>query len=115
MAAAKESELGELHNAVARVMRNALTATEKQQEAYDVKVQIATDAQDPELMPEFVPEVNPALLSVITRFLDSNKITCVPEAGNVMGELEKQLAAKKERRAARKAVGNVVQLHEGEE
>jgi hypothetical protein len=45
-------------------------------------------------------------LSVIARFLDSNKITCVPEAGNTMGDLERKLEAKKARRAL-KVVGGI--------
>jgi hypothetical protein len=52
-------------------------------------------------------ELNPALLSVMVRFLDSNKVTCAPEAGNSMGELEQRLAEKAKKR---RSVGNVVHL-----
>lgn len=98
MAAAKESELGDLHNKVAKVMGSALDTISKQQIVYEQAITRAIENEDPELMPASEPNVNPALLSVITRFLDSNKITCVPEAGNTMGELERKLKEKKERK-----------------
>lgn len=108
MAAATESKLGELHNKVATVMGTALDQLHSQQIAYDIAVQKATEEQDPELMPVSEPNLNPALLSVIERFLTNNKITCVPEAGNAMGDLERRLAEKKERKANRlKVVGGV--------
>lgn len=100
MSAATESKLGELHNKIATVMGTALDQLALQQSAYDTAMAKAVEEQNPELAPAAEPNLNPALLSVIARFLDSNKITCVPEAGNTMGELEKKLAAKKARKLA---------------
>lgn len=99
---ATEGTLGTLHNKVAEVMISALDAIEKAQEAYS--------EMDTEVIAEHgikEPELNPALLSVMVRFLDANKITCAPEIGNTMGELEQRLADKSKKR---RAVGNVVHL-----
>lgn len=82
---ATEGRLGDLHNKIAEVMISALD-------------NIASDDE---------AELNPALLSVMVRFLDSNKVTCAPEAGNSMGELEQRLAEKAKKR---RSVGNVVHL-----
>jgi hypothetical protein len=82
MTKATESQLGSLHAKIAEVMTNAL---------------------------DNIPEgtrPNPALLSVIVRFLDANKITCAPEAGNEMGELEQKLAEKRSKRRLR-VVGGI--------
>lgn len=99
---ATEGTLGDLHNKVAGVMIRALDISEKAQEVYE--------AMDIEVIAEKgikEPELNPALLSVVVRFLDANKITCAPEAGNEMGALEQRLADKAKKR---RAVGNVVHL-----
>ncbi|QPC44926.1 hypothetical protein HW532_20835 [Kaustia mangrovi] len=93
---AKEGTLGDLHNRVAEVMIGALDQIKAQQEA--------SDPGNEDMPP---PEPNSALLSVMVRFLNDNKITCAPENGNQMSELEKKLAEKK-----RKRVGNVVHLHD---
>ena len=106
MAAAKESTLGELHNKMAQVMGTALDHVAMQQQAYTIGMNKAIEEENPELAPAAEPNINPALLSVIARFLDSNKITCVPEAGNTMGELERKLEAKRKRREL-KVVGGV--------
>jgi hypothetical protein len=91
---------------MAQVMGNALDHVSQQQEAYGIAMALAIENADPEMAPAAEPNLNPALLSVIARFLDSNKITCVPEIGNAMGELERKLALKKERRAL-KVVGGL--------
>ena len=83
---ATEGVLGDLHNKVAEVMIHALDHIEKAQEVYD-----ATDVETLAAQGRKEPELNPALLSVMVRFLDANKITCAPEAGNTMSELEKKL------------------------
>lgn len=91
---AKEGRLGDLHNKVAEVMIRALD-----------NIEAAQDAFDPNAEDAILPEVNSSLLSVMVKFLDSNKITCTPEAGNQMSELEQKLAEKK-----RKRVGNVTHM-----
>lgn len=100
---ASETKLGTLHDKIATVMTKALDQLEQSQERYETLV--GTDNE-----PDLAPEVNPALLSVMVRFLDANKITCAPEAGNAMGELERKLEAKKQKRR----VGNVTHLFEDE-
>jgi hypothetical protein len=83
-------------------MISALDTIEKAQEVFE--------ATDVEVLAEKgikQPELNPALLSVMVRFLDANKVTCAPEAGNSMGELEQRLADKAKKR---RSVGNVVHL-----
>lgn len=110
--AATETALGTLHAKVAQVMTNALDQITVQQAAYELAVNEAIESGNSEAIPVSAPEANPALLSVAVRFLDANKITCVPEAGNIMGELEQRLAKKKERKL--KAVGNVVQMYDEE-
>ena len=97
---ATEEALGDLHNKVAKVMTNALDKVITAQEN-------PVTGEDGE--PVEVP-VNPALLSVVTKFLAENKITCAPQEGNAMSDLEKKLAAKKQTR--RKVVGNVVHLEQ---
>ncbi|OSI20083.1 hypothetical protein BST65_35235 [Bradyrhizobium canariense] len=83
-------------------MISALDTIEKSQHAYELMdAEVIADKGIKE------PEINPALLSVMVRFLDANKVTCAPEAGNTMGELEQRLADKAKRR---RSVGNVVHL-----
>ncbi len=99
---ATEGVLGDLHNKVAQVMISALDTIEKAQEAYlDMDAEVISEKGIKE------PDMNPALLSVMVRFLDANKITCAPEAGNTMSELEQRLADKSKKR---RVVGNVVHM-----
>lgn len=103
---ATEGQLGDLHNKVAEVMIRALSHVEKAQEAYDeMTVDSIVDTG------AMAPELNPALLSVMVRFLDANKITCAPEAGNTMSDLERKLQEKTKKR---RVVGNVVHLSDDE-
>lgn len=97
---ATEEALGDLHNKVAKVMSNALDKVIEKQETPD------RDSDGNELD----APVNPALLSVVTKFLAENKITCAPREGNAMSDLEKKLDAKRQGR--RKVVGNVVHLEQ---
>lgn len=99
---ASEDTLGDLHTKVAKVMISALDHIEKAQEVYE-----ATDVEVLAEQGRKEPELNPALLSVMVRFLDANKITCAPAAGNTMGEFERRLEQK---RQSRRQVGNVVHL-----
>lgn len=101
--AASEGALGELHNRVANVMKGALDVYDAAQRDYLDKVDTG-DTQD-----VIVPEVNASLLSVITKFLSDNSITCVPEESDAVTGLAASL---KEKRAKRKSVTNVVHLHE---
>lgn len=98
--AATEEALGSLHSKVAKVMSNALAVFEKSQENF-------LDAPTEEQIAP--PEVNASLLSVITKFLNDNKITCVPEESAELSELAERLKNKRRMR-----VGNVVHLHDTE-
>lgn len=89
--AATEAALGELHAKVAKVMADALTVYDIAQERYN-----AADSEDIE-----APVLNPALLSVMTKFLSDNKITCVPEESAGMSELEEKLKRRREKRSER--------------
>jgi len=97
--AATEEVLGELHGKVATVMTGALATIEKAQDAY-LKAESPTGA---------APEVSAPLLGVITKFLNDNKITCVPAESTDMSDLAKRLANK------RKSVGNVVHAFKADE
>lgn len=97
---ATEDVLGDLHCKVAEVMLNALDMIEKAQQVYeDTDTEVLSEKGIEQ------PELNPALLSVMVRFLDANKITCAPSVGNTMGELEQKLAAKAK---TRRQIGGVV-------
>lgn len=101
---ATESQLGDLHNKVAQVMVNALDVVERAQDVY-------LDAPVDSLVDAVRPEVPATLLSVITKFLSDNKITCVPEEASTGNALQGKLDGM---RARRKQVGNVVHMTEPE-
>ena len=97
--AARESQLGALHEKVATVMVRILDQVAVAQDKFDDMV------QNPDLQDLVLPEVSPAMLGAMTKFLSDNKITCVPEESEQMSELARTLAAK---RTKRRAIGNVV-------
>lgn len=101
---ATEKELAELHNKVARQLARQL-------ENADMALMLLHDHRDecPEPVIEFLEKcsiASPALLTIAAKFLKDNDITCLVEDSKEMSDLEKRLAAKKER----KAVGNVLPL-----
>lgn len=112
--AATEDDLGKLHNKIAKVMTSALTQIEAAQEQFD-KLELELDAgdvSDPEAVAEVLklrPDVSPALLSAMTKFLADNHITCNDAEGATSG-LKDALNGKRKRSAtgARIGVGNVV-------
>lgn len=103
--AASETALGELHGKVAKVMANALTTVEIAQDMFidDPKAFKDDDGRIKDL-----PVVSAPLLTVITKFLADNKISCVPEESSAVSELEQRLKAKRRR------IGNVVHLSDDE-
>lgn len=103
--AASENLLGTLHNKVATVMVGILDTTEKAIEAYKEASETA-DAETLATMQR--PELSPAMLSAMTKFLSDNNITCNPEEDSAQSELEQRLASKRRR----KAVGNVVPIRD---
>ena len=96
--AASENELGTLHSKVAKVMTKALDNFVAAQDNFDPSVEGA-----------ILPEVNASLMSVITKFLNDNKITATPEDSKEMSELATTLANKRQR-SKRRQVGNVVHM-----
>lgn len=101
---ATEGALGDLHSKVAEVMTNALRNIETAQMNWANTP--VTDSDDELVMPHDPPEVNPALLSVMVRFLDSNKITCTTADSGALSDLERQLEEKRKRRGL-KVVGGI--------
>ncbi|AGC35978.1 terminase small subunit [Rhizobium phage RHEph08] len=97
--AANEATLGTLHTKVANVMIGILDTTEKAIAAYE---EVAETADAEQLATMVKPELSPAMLSAMTKFLSDNKITCNAEEGSKTSALEQRLASKKRR------VGNVV-------
>lgn len=57
-----------------------------------------------------MPEVSAPLLSVATKFLADNKITCVPEESAALTNLEETFKAKRERKLKKLSVDNVIPL-----
>lgn len=94
--ASTEEELGTLHAKVARVMVKALDGIEKAQNDFENGVI------------EVPIEPSAPLLGVITKFLNDNKISCVPSDSETLSDLEQRLQKKRQKRA----VGNVVHLHD---
>lgn len=95
--AASEEVLGTLHQKVAKAMINVIDYVEKGQETFDQMGEPADLVR---------PELSPAMLSAMTKFLADNNITANPAEETQTSELEKRLAAK------RKRVGNVVPIRE---
>ncbi|MCY1708353.1 hypothetical protein [Pannonibacter sp. SL95] len=93
---AKVGRIGDLHNKITEIMLTALEQIELAQAAYD-------PADENAIVP---PEVPAPLLSVMVKFVKDNNVTCAPEEGNTMSELQTALEAKRAKRKAR--VGNVV-------
>lgn len=99
--AAKEEVLGELHTKVAKIMVHALDQLDVAQDKFDEAIADGTAIED--ALP-IRPDIPPALLSVMTKFLADNKITCNPAEENTTGALADRLSKKR----VRKSVGNVV-------
>lgn len=102
--AADEALLGQLHNKVATVMVGILSTTETAIEAYE---KVAEHADAETLATMVKPELSPAMLSAMTKFLSDNKITCNVADSEKQSELAERLAQKRKR----KSVGNIVPLH----
>lgn len=106
---ATEKELNELHKKVARQLANQL-------ENADIALGLLHEHRGelPENVADFLEKcsiASPALLTIAAKFLKDNDITCQVEDSKEMSDLEKRLAAKKER----KAVGNVLPIHSEDE
>lgn len=95
---ATEAELGDLHAKAARVMSKVLISYEKAQDEF---LRLIEGGMSPEQLLEF-PEIPPAMLSVIIKFLNDNKITAEPEGKTETSELAIQLANRQQRREQRR-------------
>lgn len=85
--------LGELHGRLAKAMLAGLRKSDR------AEVLLAKYQEElPEDVVEFLEdlmEVNPALLTAVTKFLKDNAITCAVEDNEELTELERQLAERK--------------------
>lgn len=100
--AASEETLGTLHNRVAKVMLNYVDVVDKAQEDY-----LKNEAEDVGPM----PELSAPMMAVMTKFLNDNKITCVPAESDTVNDLANELAEKRAaRRNRRTGTGNVLEF-----
>jgi hypothetical protein len=98
---AAEAELGTLHAKIAKVMVGVLDNYASAQKAFEELLAQGIDAESVLAM----PEISPAMLSVITKFLSDNSITAAPEDSKDANELKEKLDTT---RANRRAGRNVV-------
>lgn len=80
---ASESQVAATHSRVTRVINKVLEIYEERLEAYS------------ESEAELFVEPSPAFLTVATRFLKDNQITCAPEDNEEVSELQKRLNEKR--------------------
>lgn len=95
---ATEKRLGELHAKVAEVLIDALEGEE---------LPGYTDPETDEVIEPKKIAPSAAIIAAATKFLKDNEITCQPSENNALGELEKKMAERRQRRAA-----NVVDFDE---
>lgn len=98
MAAADEGTLGALHTKVAEVLIDALDG----QTLPEITDEDGTVIQEETKMP-----VSAAHITAAIQFLKNNNITCAPSQDNALGELERKMKERQEKRAKRRD-GNVV-------
>jgi hypothetical protein len=92
--AADEVALGELHNAVAKVLTKAL-------EGQELPGYFDEDKQE-EVDGGFIPP-SAAIIAAATKFLKDNNITCTPSKDNALGDLEDAMKRRQAKRQANKA------------
>ena len=95
--AASEELLGQLHQKVAKAMIRAVEYVEKGQDEY---AELGSPAE------AIRPELTPAMLSAMTKFLSDNSITANPAEEANTSKLGEMLRKKKLR------VGNVVPIRD---
>ncbi len=86
--AASEDKLGALHEAVTRALIEGVTPT----------VIPGVEGEADVVLPP-----SAAMLAAAAKFLKDNSISCAPSEDNEMGELQRRLEEKNDRRTARKA------------
>ena len=111
--AATEDELGALHAKVAKVMSRAIDQIDRAQDMFDVQMGAFEQLPDEDkvIAPIEPPTLSAPLMSVMTKFLADNNVTCAPADSQGLTGLEQALANKKKR----KSVGNIVSMTEYDE
>jgi hypothetical protein len=102
---ADEGTLGALHNKVAEVLSVALDG----QQLPDY-----IDPETEELVKGTKLQPQAATITAAIQFLKNNNITCAPSENNAIGELERKMKARQDKRANR-AGANVVDFEEARE
>lgn len=93
--AAPEKRLGELHEKVAEVLIVALDGEE-------LPGWVEENAEGEEvIVPARRMLPSAAIIAAATKFLKDNEITCAPSEDNTLGQLQKQVEEKRNRRADR--------------
>lgn len=90
--AASESELGNLHDKVARTLSKMLDGQ---------KMPDYIDPETGEAVEGNVLEPSAAVITASIQFLKNNNITCTPSKDNGLGELEQKMRERQEKRANR--------------
>jgi len=84
---ASESQVAEAHSRVTKVINKVLKIYEERLEEYEAGGST-----------EIFVEPSPAFITVATRFLKDNQITCAPEDSEEVSELQARLAKKRDRK-----------------
>lgn len=107
MTKASDKLLGELHGKLATSMMNALQESDEAQILLDIYAE-----ELPQEVADFLEKkssASPSLLTAITKFLKDNNVTCSIEDSEEVNELAERL----NRKARKKAIGNVIPFDEG--
>jgi len=97
---ATEQAVAETHGRITKVLNHVLKIYEQKLEEYE---------NDPEGV--FL-EPSPAMLTVASRFVKDNNITCQVEESQEMGDLQKRLEAKRKRGKVLASVSPIQQHNE---
>lgn len=101
MSKASEQALSELHGKLADTLSAALETSDKAQHLLN-KYE-ASDKDIPFDIINFLRslrEVNPTMLTVVTKFLKDNNISCDGQSDDALEDLEAQLKSKRKTKAA---------------
>lgn len=88
--AANEKTLGNLHDKVARVLSDALDGDELPEVIDDETGEVIAPAK------RLAPSA--AIIAAATKFLKDNNITCVPTEDNALGELQRKMEERRNKR-----------------
>lgn len=88
--AANEKTLGDLHDKVARVLSDALDGDELPEVIDEDSGEVTAPAK------RLAPSA--AIIAAATKFLKDNNITCVPTEDNALGELQRKMEERRNKR-----------------